>query len=366
MRGRIIVLLALTGAALTLPDAAQAQLSPRGILGGITAPFREMLGHGRRHYPHRRQQETNTQQPAKTNEDTAQVAANCPQAWPNAYDQALGFTFWPDDYAPQFRGRGFDVIANTISGRSDMPRREARVATTGSAVHSDTAGNENTTNWPGDRIRAALQLTDAQSEALKKLQEAVAKSDDAIKHSCSGTRGSSPERLSVLISSIWAVRDAGNSVRAPLKDFYEMLTPAQKQGFASRQPQPNAAAPNNQPANDQPGQNNPNANAAMQACARPNIEESERLVREIKMRVRPNRQQTASLENFHQAAGDMAKMMIASCAQPAPAEPLARLNAVEDQLTVLNYAASTVQIAFNDFYGRLDNGQKARLDAMAR
>jgi LTXXQ motif family protein len=145
-----------------------------------------------------------------------------------------------------------------------------------------------------------------------------------------------------------------------------MLTPAQKQGFASRQPQPNAAAPNNQPANDQPGQNNPNANAAMQACARPNIEESERLVREIKMRVRPNRQQTASLENFHQAAGDMAKMMIASCAQPAPAEPLARLNAVEDQLTVLNYAASTVQIAFNDFYGRLDNGQKARLDAMAR
>ena len=376
MRGRTILLLALTGAALTLPEAAQAQLSPRGIIGGITAPFREMLGVRRHHYPRaRRHREANTreQQPkAAAKESAAEVAVSCPPAWPNAYDQALGFTLWPDHYAAQFRGRGFDVIADTISGRIDMPRREARVATTGSAVHSDAGGSQDAATWSGDRIRAALQLSDAQGEALKKLEAAVAKSGDAIKHSCQETRGSAPERLRTLISSLWAVRDAGNSVRAPLKEFYEMLTPAQKQSFASRQPQANASAPHIQPANDQNSQNgqgdlrNPNADPAMQACTRPNIEESERLVREIKMRVRPNKQQTASLENFQKAADDMAKMMIASCAQPAPAEPLARLDAAEDQLNALNYAATTVQIAFNDFYERLDNGQKQRLDAMAR
>ncbi len=58
-------------------------------------------------------------------------------------------------------------------------------------------------------------------------------------------------------------------------------------------------------------------------------------------------------------------MLMGSCAQPIPADPVARLDAAGDQLTAMNYAATTVQIAFNDFDSKLDNAQKARFDAWA-
>jgi hypothetical protein len=32
----------------------------------------------------------------------------------------------------------------------------------------------------------------------------------------------------------------------------------------------------------------------------------------------------------------------------------------------VNYAATTVQVAFEDFYAKLDKGQKARLDETSR
>jgi hypothetical protein len=62
----------------------------------------------------------------------------------------------------------------------------------------------------------------------------------------------------------------------------------------------------------------------------------------------------------------MAKLLIASCAQPVPADPMARLDSADDQLTAMNYAATTVQVAFDDFYGKLDNEQKARFDSLSR
>jgi putative IMPACT (imprinted ancient) family translation regulator len=84
------------------------------------------------------------------------------------------------------------------------------------------------------------------------------------------------------------------------------------------------------------------------------------------MQVRPNKNQAASLENLHKVSSDMAKLLMASCAQPIPNDLLARLDAADDQLTAMNYAATTVQIAFNEFYSKLDNAQKARFDAASR
>ena len=53
-------------------------------------------------------------------------------------------------------------------------------------------------------------------------------------------------------------------------------------------------------------------------------------------------------------------------AKPIPADPMARLDAADDQLTAINYAATTVQIAFDNFYLRLNNDQKARFESPAR
>jgi len=58
--------------------------------------------------------------------------------------------------------------------------------------------------------------------------------------------------------------------------------------------------------------------------------------------------------------------LVASCAQPIPNDPLARLDAADDQLAAMNYAATTVQIAFDEFYAKLDKDRKARFGSFRR
>jgi len=146
-------------------------------------------------------------------------------------------------------------------------------------------------------------------------------------------------------------------MREPLKTFYDTLTTSQKNNFASLQPQSNLP----------PDPKNTNSmNKLYQACASQNVEKSERLIKAIEIRLRPDKGQAQSLENFGKASTDMAKLMIASCAQPIPADPMARLDSANEQLTAMNYAASTVQIALGDFYSRLNNDQKARFDSLNR
>jgi hypothetical protein len=219
---------------------------------------------------------------------------------------------------------------------------------------SNTAGN-----WPSSRVEQILQLSDAQQGALEKIQLATAQSAKNIKADCRGLGTLAPsDRLRALVQTLWAVRDAGMSMRGPLKNFSETLTNTQKNIFVSYQPQETSpSAPN--AAND-------GMNKQYQACVSQNAERAERLIKEIEMKVRPDKDQAQSFENFHKISSDMAKMLIASCAQPIPADPLARLDAANDQLTAINYAATTVQIAFDNFYLKLKNGQKARFDSLAR
>jgi hypothetical protein len=280
----------------------------------------------------------------------------------------VGFTFWPDDYASRFRARGFDVIADTITGRLDVPR-PVRTATTGAAVKND-AGSEpsvercgdtsNTdSNWPTTRIEQISQLSDTQRASLEKLQSAGSQSVKTIRANCVGPAGGTPpDRLRALVQTLWTVRDAGMLMREPLKAFYDTLTVTQKNSFASQQPQ-------DSPPSD-PKYANPGMNKQYEACASQNVEKAERMIKEIEMRVRPGKDQAASFEGFHKASADMAKLLIASCAQPIPADPMARLDTANDQLTAMNYAATTVQIAFDDFYLKLSNDQKLRFYSLGR
>jgi hypothetical protein len=279
----------------------------------------------------------------------------------------LGFAFWPDDYGAQFRSRGFDVIADTIGGRFDRMRAPTRVATTGAArsdsgtvVSADQCNDASSADdkWPASRIEQLLQLSDAQHATLDKVQLAANDAVKTIKSNCRQTGDlSPPDRLRALVQALWVVRDGDIAMRAPLKNFYESLTGAQKNSFAVQQPQ-NVPAPDDK---TQGGENK-----QYQACAAQNVGSAERLVKEMEMKVRPDKTQTASLENLHKISSDMAKLLIASCAQPIPADPLARLDSASDQITAMNYAASNVQIALDDFYGRLSQTQKARFEATGR
>lgn len=375
MRGRTILIATVLAAAIALPDTGYAQLSPQGVIGGITRPFRQMLGHFG-HFPrghHRRTAiESRASAPAPQNTASANAGARLgwvgPPAWPSALEDLIGFTLWPDDYAFRFRARGFDVIADTITGRFDVPR-PVRTATTGAAVRNDAGGEPSVercgdtssadSNWPTTRIEQISQLSDSQRASLEKLQSAASQSVKTIRENCVGPAGGTPpDRLRALVQTLWTVRDAGMLMREPLKAFYDTLTVTQKNSFASQQPQ-------DSPPSD-PKYANPGMNKQYEACASQNVEKAERMIKEIEMRVRPGKDQAASFEGFHKASADMAKLLIASCAQPIPADPMARLDNANDQLTAMNYAATTVQIAFDDFYLKLSNDQKSRFYSLGR
>src|SRR5262245_14049272 len=379
MHARTVIVAGLLAAAVPLDSPSQAQLSPQRIIGGVTRPLRQMLeplGHFPRSHRHRSSSGARAAAPAAAapalapERDTqgtvkSRLGRAGPAAWVTAYDETLGFAFWPDDYGAQFRGRGFDVIADTITRRFDR-MRSPRVATTG-AARNDTgndisAGQCNDASsaddkWPASRVEQLLQLSDAQHATLDKVQSAAADAVKTIKSSCRQVGDlSPPDRLRALVQTLWVVRDGAMAIGTPLKDFYESLTGAQKNSFAFQQPQ--SAPP--------PDDKTQGENKQYQACAAQNIGSAERLVKEIEMKVKPDKTQAASLENLHKASSDMAKLLIASCAQLIPADPLARLDAASDQITAINYAASNVQIALDDFYGRLSQQQKARFEATGR
>jgi hypothetical protein len=205
-----------------------------------------------------------------------------------------------------------------------------------------------------------MQLSDAEHAALENLQTATNQSVKTIGANCVGpAEGTSPDRLRALVQTLWAVRDAGMLMREPLKNFYDTLTVTQKNSFI-RQTKQNSSPP------PDPKDAGAEMNTQYQACAAQNIEKAERMIKEIEMRVQPNNDQAASLENLHKASGDMAKLLIASCAQPIPADPMERLDSANDQLTAINYAATTVQIALDEFYLKLNNDQKVRFDSLTR
>ena len=380
MRGRTIIIGGILTAAILLPDVGRAQFSPHGVLGGITRPFRHAFG-ALGHYPRARHQRraaarASAAEPrAAAMREMPGIAGSRlgwvgPPSWPTAYEDMLGFTFWPNEYAQRLRGHGFDVIADTITGRFDLPRSLARTATTGSAVKDDSgsdgamgqcvdAGNTES-NWPSARIEQSVQLSGTQRASLERAQTVVVQSIKNIKEDCRAPAAfPPPERLRAFVQTLWAVRDAGISLRGPLKEFSDALTKAQMDSFAVQQQQ-------KPPARDQKISSEAMMNRQYQACVSQNAERAERMIKEIEMRVRPDKDQAASFENFHQISTNMAKMLIASCVQPIPADAGLRLDSVNDQLAAMNYAAATIQIAFDDFYGRLRSEQKTRLDSMGR
>ena len=161
-----------------------------------------------------------------------------------------------------------------------------------------------------------------------------------------------PDRLRALVQTLWTVRDAGISMRGPLKAFYDTLTVTQKSSFASQQPQ-------DSPPSD-PKYANPGMNKQYQACASQNAEKAERMIKEIEMRSPAKQGSGSELRRFPQSLVGYGHA--ADCLMRAadPADPMARLDAANDQLTAINYAATTVQIAFDDFYLKLSNDQKSR------
>jgi LTXXQ motif family protein len=367
MRARLIFLIALVAFAAGQPGAAKAQPFPLSI---ITQPFRAILGHGGHHRRHHRGHLERGQTAAAQPEPSspAQLGLVGPFAWPRAYEDLLGYTLWPNDYAGSFRGHGFDVIGDTVEGNFDLDAlsdgKTASSATNGAAIADVSAaanpcdvGAAAQADWPIARIEQVAQPTKAQQQSLDKLRTAMSTAIKNLKESCRDSTALPPaERLQATVQRLWAVRDAGVFVREPLKGFYDSLTDAQKASFAFEPPRPDPA----QAAKEQTG----DMGKQVRACASQISADAEGMIQEIRKKVRPNKQQTAALQALQKTTSDMAQLLSAICAQPIDRDPLARLDAANSRLSSLSFAATNVTIALNGFYNGLDDRQKARFNAL--
>ena len=298
---------------------------------------------------------------------SAQFGDAGPAGWPSAYQDIIGFTFWPERYAGQLRTHGFDVVADALMSVGRGP--EVARNTTGAAVQNDSNGNAADDcgtpagaqiEWPASQIEQDGKLDDAQRAALGKLQTAVSEAIKTIKAGCRDLHALPPlDRLKATLQKLWAVRDAGIYVRAPLRAFYDSLNDEQKKEFAWKQPADQREA-------DQQARQRRNEPKQYQACAAPGMAASERLLRQIEEKVQPSKQQTESLQALRKTVSDMAKLPTAPCGQPIPPDPVARLDAANDQLSNLSYAATSMEIALDGLYAQLDDGQKAKFDSLGR
>ncbi len=362
MRGRgLIIVLGVMAAALALPVPGRAQFSPQGVIGAVTAPLRHMLG-DIAHFPrlHRHgSHHAAAAAPPATEPDEGALAHLGPPAWPSAYADIIGYVFWPGDYARMLQEQGFDVIALTITGplASRIAARNV-AATTGAAAAADASDCKpaiDAGGWPQSMIGQSVKLDAAADGRLRAFQAALVQAAGQAAPDCSDLADvPAPERLGRLINALWAVHDTGLLVRGPLIAFENGLTAAQKAAFA--------APAQTEAQQDKTQQTADAANKAMQTCAEQNVGEAERMIKVVEQRTRPTKEQAASLEKLRKVATNMAKLLIPSCTNAPAADPLARLDAADDQLTTMIYAASSVQIAVTDFYNGLSAQQKARFD----
>jgi len=283
-------------------------------------------------------------------------------AWPDAYSDVLGYTFWPKDYTDDLRQHGFGDIAATVAG--PLPRRAA-ASTTGSASADNNGGTQSCNDtgaaqndWPAKQVGNSVQLTEPQKAALEKLRATIADASKTIKAGCQDTASLPPmQRLKFFEQRLWTVHDAGTLVREPLKAFYDSLTDEQKAKFK---------APQQQEAGDANKAAGAAAKRQAQMCYAQGSGDIEKFLRQIQQAVRPTEAQHASFETLHKKTEQMGKLLLTVCAQPIPETPIDRLDAADNRLTTMNYAATTVDIALNDFYAQLSDDQKAKFDSLGR
>jgi len=358
MNRNYLVSLALLAGLAGAPQAVHAQYSPRGLLGAMTAPFRHMLGRPG-HFPRGHQVDETRADPGR---HAALSEYDGVPGWPNAFDDVLSYTFWPADYVRDVPSHGFAVIAKTID---QAPRGQPATTGAGSneANAAETCGNSGAggKNWLIDRIENTVKLTDPQRTALEKLRASLDQSIKKFDTTCEEEIAQSPiDRLSASIRRLWAVRDAGVYIRGPLQAFYDALSSDQKAAFDWQDPQ-QVTPQKNQPNTEAAGKG---MNRQFQVCAGPGMVASEQMLKEIEKASGLHQDQTAAMDALRKSTTDMAKFLSASCGEAIAKDPLARLDAANAELSRLSYAATSEQIALNDFYGALDAGQKVKFDAL--
>jgi hypothetical protein len=311
-----------------------------------------------------------------------------PLFWPYAYDDIYDDVFWGYGYGDPFwdygygdiyggmfspfgfddlagympsqqgggrvrRGRSYETTAALPSGQPTAGQPSAGTALSGGIAQMCGDDTREVASWPIDRIQQLIMPTDAQRMALDDLGNASVKAAQIIKNACPTVIAFTPTgRLGAMQQRIEAMKQAVDMVREPIERLYGLLTDEQKAQLnaASQTPQQQTAR-----SRGSLTQNCATVNAATQWPGA-----------QIEKTVRPNETQLARLNALQSAAAQAAEKLAASCPSELPATPPARLAAVAKRLDVMLEAVGNVRAALGDFYGSLNDEQKAQFNLIGQ
>lgn len=292
-----------------------------------------------------------------------------PIAAPGAFEDMLGYAFWPREYGRQFWSHGpRDIMrvmtAPTAAFAADAedgsPRRRLQTAMVMSASANDSnraicvARVKDQAMRPLDRIDQAISLTLEQRQGLDALRTTVRTAIDGEAAACRGDLpATQPERLRAMIDGLWAMRYAEFRIRPALETFYGSLTDAQKAQLAE-EPQTvgsSEAAPA------------PPTPAAI--CSEP-VAADGNPFDPIQRALQPTPEQRKSLQMLYGASMEMAQFLTTTCPTETPDTPMARLSAASDRVMSLLHAAMNIEPMLGEFYASLSDQQRRRFNSAVR
>jgi LTXXQ motif family protein len=382
--GRTVIVAALVLILAPQFDATPAQAQDPGrILRPLTSPLRMIMrGVPRARAPRARRsprayrtprarREIATETPrAITRRQLARGSAVFwPIAAPDAFEDMLGYAFWPNEYGSQFWSHGPADILRAMTAPAaafasvddgDRPsgrRLQAALVTTGSAATDSRASCiarvKDQAVRPLDRIAQTVTLMAAQREELNALRASVRAAIETETAACrADLPPTQPERLRAMIDGLWAMRYAEFRFRPALEAFYGSLTDAQKAQFAEE--------PQTVGSNDTAPALTPAAvcKQAMATGANP--------FDPIQRALRATDEQRKSLQMLYGASMEMAQFLTSTCPAETPSTPIARLDAASDRVIALLHAAMGIEPMLGEFYASLSDEQRRRFNASVR
>jgi hypothetical protein len=295
-----------------------------------------------------------------------------PLFWPYAYDDIYDDVFWSYGYGDPFWDYGYgDIYGGIFSpfGYNDLAGYLSNAPRAGRRSRSDVTASipsgqalsgaiaqmcgddtKEVAGWPIDRIQQLVTPNDQQRAALDDLANASLKAAQIIKTACPTTIAFTPTgRLAAMQTRIEAMVQATETARGPLETFYNSLTDEQKARLTVANPAPR----------------NARAGGLAQSCTAANAA-TQWPEAQIEKAVRPNEAQKASLNALQTATTQAAEQLAASCPAELPTTPPARLAAMAKRLDVMLQAVRNVRAALNDFYGALNDEQKAQFNLIGQ
>jgi LTXXQ motif family protein len=329
----------------SLSHPRRSTTKPGGAATGDSAPGKEPA------------RSTDTELPEQALLAGMPVSWDGPVFWPHAADDMLDYAFGPNGIGERFWARGTILLGIFADPPAPRSARAAAVAERSSVAPADTAatasdhcGGAQAAGAPDvviERIARAVEPTAQQREALAQLRSAMAQASDAINSACRATAPTTPlERLAAMQDRVWAMRDAVLTLRVPLERFYDSLDAQQKGRLNHADPDATTG---------QAGDGLESASACSFAAG------AMADTRGIERILRPTKEQRASLQALQMRVAGLTHLILSSCPSQAPDNPLDRLSAAGDRLTVMLFAVMSMGPPLQSFYDSLSDTQKAAL-----